>query len=99
MARGRRDLGLERQWREWMAVWRASELSVREFCQRRGLQVAHGVSERHACHVLRIPRASHRYQSIRDERADLRIRLRDLVGSRIRYGYRRLCTLLRREGW
>jgi len=49
--------------------------------------------------VLRVPRASHRYQSIRDERAALRIRLRDLAGSRIRYGYRRLCTLLRREGW
>ncbi len=37
MARGRRDLGLERQWRERMAGWRASGLSVREFCQRRGL--------------------------------------------------------------
>ena len=37
MARGQRDLGLERQWRERMAGWRASGLSVREFCQRRGL--------------------------------------------------------------
>ena len=37
MARGQRDLGLERQWRERMAQWRASGLSVREFCQRRGL--------------------------------------------------------------
>ena len=37
MARGRRDLGLERQWRERMVGWRASGLSVREFCQRRGL--------------------------------------------------------------
>lgn len=37
MARRRRDLGLERQWRERMADWRASGLSVREFCQRRGL--------------------------------------------------------------
>ena len=36
MARGRRDLGLERQWRERMAGWRASGLSVREFCQRSG---------------------------------------------------------------
>lgn len=63
------------------------------------LQVAHGVSERRACQVLRVPRASHRYRSVRDERAALRIRLRDLAGSRIRYGYRRLCVLLRREGW
>ena len=37
MARRQRDLGLERQWRERMAGWRASGLSVRDFCQRRGL--------------------------------------------------------------
>jgi transposase len=37
MARGQRDLGLERQWRERMAIGEASGLSVREFCQRRGL--------------------------------------------------------------
>lgn len=29
----------------------------------------------------------------------MRIRLRDLAGSRVRYGYRRLTVLLRREGW
>jgi len=29
----------------------------------------------------------------------LRMRLRDLAGSRTRYGYRRLTVLLRREGW
>ena len=29
----------------------------------------------------------------------MRIRLRDLAASRVRYGYRRLCILLRREGW
>jgi len=37
MARGQRDLGLERQWRDRMSHWRASGLNVREFCQRRGL--------------------------------------------------------------
>jgi transposase InsO family protein len=35
----------------------------------------------------------------RGERAALRIRLRDLAGSRIRFGYRRLHLLQRREGW
>ena len=63
------------------------------------LQVSYAVSERRACRVLCVPRASCRYQSVRDERAALRIRLRDLAGSRIRYGYRRLHVLLRREGW
>jgi hypothetical protein len=31
--------------------------------------------------------------------ADLRIRLRDLARARVRYGYRRLHILLKREGW
>src|SRR4029077_17563614 len=30
---------------------------------------------------------------------ELRVRLRDLAGTRIRYGYRRLTVMLRREGW
>ena len=39
-----------------------------------------------------------RYKSRRDPQADLRMRLRELAGSRVRYGYRRLTVLLRREG-
>jgi putative transposase len=63
------------------------------------LQVRYVVSERRACRALGFPRASHRYQSVRDERAELRVRLRDLAASRVRYGYRRLHILLRRERW
>jgi len=63
------------------------------------LRVRYAVSERRACGALGFPRASHRYQSVRDERAELRIRLRDLAASRVRYGYRRLHVLLKREGW
>lgn len=37
MAHRRRDPALERQWRERVARWRASGLSVRAFCQQRGL--------------------------------------------------------------
>jgi len=38
MAHGRaRDERKERQWRHWIAEWRASGLSVRAFCGRRGL--------------------------------------------------------------
>ncbi len=36
MARGQRDPVRERQWRERMAQWQASGLSVREFCRRQG---------------------------------------------------------------
>jgi transposase len=38
MAHGRaRDERKERQWRRWIKQWRASGLSVRDFCDRRGL--------------------------------------------------------------
>ena len=40
-----------------------------------------------------------RRQRVRDDQAVLRIRLRDLAASRVRYGYRRLHVLLKREGW
>ena len=63
------------------------------------LQVAYGVSERRACRAMAFPRATHRYRSVRDDRAELRIRLRDLAASRVRYGYQRLHVLLKREGW
>ena len=46
-----------------------------------------------------ITRWSNRYQSRKDSQAALRLRLRELAGSRVRYGYRRLTVLLRREGW
>tara|TARA_R110002096_G_scaffold195931_4_gene378597 strand:+ start:1639 stop:2301 length:663 start_codon:yes stop_codon:yes gene_type:complete len=36
---------------------------------------------------------------VRDDRTELRIRLRDLAASRAHYGYPRLHTLLRREIW
>lgn len=63
------------------------------------LQAAYRVSERRTCQALGFPRSTQRYQSVRDDRAELRIRLRDLAASRVRYGYRRLHILLKREGW
>jgi putative transposase len=46
-----------------------------------------------------ITRWSNRYRSRRDPQTELRLRLRDLAASRVRYGYRRLTVLLRRQGW
>ena len=63
------------------------------------LQVAYQVSERRVCLILGHSRSTHRYQSRRDDRAALRIRLRDLAAARVGYGYQRLHVLLRREGW
>ena len=48
---------------------------------------------------MAFPRSSQRYRGQRDAQPLLRIRLRDLAGTRVRYGYRRLHILLRREGW
>ena len=65
----------------------------------KNVQVAYQVSERRACRVLGHARSTHRYQSIRDDRAELWIRFRDLAASQVRYGYQRLHALLQREGW
>ena len=54
------------------------------------------ISERYAC---RLARSTYRYESTTDEQAALRMRMKELAAVRVRYGYRRLYILLRREGW
>jgi putative transposase len=49
--------------------------------------------------MLSLSNSSLRYRSRRPAAEDLRQRLRALAVERPRYGYRRLCVLLRREGW
>ena len=63
------------------------------------LQAGFQVSERRACAVAGLDRSSHRYRSTAQDQTALRMRLRDLAAVRVRYGYRRLHVLLRREGW
>jgi putative transposase len=57
------------------------------------------ISERRACHATGFARASQRYKWRRDPQVALRIRLKDLAAVAVRYGYRRLHVLVRREGW
>ena len=57
------------------------------------------VSERRAVGAARFCLSSIRYQSCRDPLTALRQRMRELAQSRVRFGYRRLLVLLRREGW
>lgn len=52
-----------------------------------------------ACRLVKIGRSCNRYKSRANDHAALRIRLKDLATSRVRYGYRRLHVLLLREGW
>jgi putative transposase len=64
-----------------------------------GIRQAYQLSENRACGLMGITRWSNRYQSCRDLQSELRMRLRELAGSRTRYGYRRLTVMLRRQGW
>ncbi|MBI1390502.1 MAG: IS3 family transposase [bacterium] len=65
----------------------------------KSLQSGYGISERHACRLLVIRRSTYRSQAhLRDDRA-LRLRIKELSETYVRYGYRRLHILLLREGW
>ena len=65
----------------------------------RWAQAAFAVSERRVARLLPIQLATLRYRSRRDPQLGLRLRLRELAATRVRFGYRRLTVLLRREGW
>ena len=57
------------------------------------------VSIRRACSALRIDRALYVYKSKRGGQADLKQRIKGIAETRVRYGYRCIHVLLRREGW
>lgn len=57
------------------------------------------MSIRRACNVLRAERSSYHYKGCRTEQADLKQRIKEIAETRVRYGYRRIHVLLRREGW
>ena len=60
---------------------------------------SHGYSERRACRMTHQHRSTQRKPSTRDPRTELRQRMHEIVATRIRYGYRRVHILLKREGW
>jgi putative transposase len=63
------------------------------------VQECYGLSERRACRLVEIGRATLRYRPRRrSDEAPVRQRLRELAAARPRFGYRRLHVLLRREG-
>ena len=51
------------------------------------------------CGVLRAERSSYHYRGRRADQAELKKRMREIAETRVRYGYRRIHVLLRREGW
>ncbi len=57
------------------------------------------VSIRRACRALPVDRSTYHYRSRRSGQAELSGRIKEIAATRVRYGYRRIHVLLRREGW
>lgn len=58
-----------------------------------------GVSIRRACKALKFDTSSYHYKSRCPGQAGLERRIKEICETRVRYGYRRVHVLLRREGW
>jgi putative transposase len=54
---------------------------------------------RRACRVLQVDTSTYHYKSRRPGQAGLEHRIKEICQTRVRYGYRRVDVLLRREGW
>ncbi len=59
----------------------------------------HQVSQRRACSALDVDRSTVRYQSRRDDDANLRDAMKAVAKERRRFGYRRLHVMVERQGW
>src|SRR5436309_13370286 len=62
-------------------------------------QTVYRLSQRRAAGLIPVHNGTLRYRSTRDRQDALRQRLRELAAVRVRFGYRRLTVLLKREGW
>lgn len=62
-------------------------------------QTAYRLSQRRAARLIPVRLQTLRYERTRDPQEALRQRLRELAAVRVRFGYRRLTVLLKREGW
>ena len=57
------------------------------------------MSIRRACGNLLLDTSTFHYRSRRPDQAALKERIKDICETRVRYGYRRVHVMLRREGW
>lgn len=58
-----------------------------------------GVSIRRACKVLPVDTSTYHYKSHRADPAMLKKRIKEICETHVRYGYRRVYYILRRDGW
>ena len=63
------------------------------------LDLAYRAGKRRACGVVCLWRAVCYYKSVKQDDSALRMRIREIAETRVRYGYLRIHVLLRREGW
>ena len=56
------------------------------------LKNCHVASERRACRLVGIARRVYSYQSCKDPQTALRLRMKELAMTRMRYGYRKIGT-------
>jgi len=63
------------------------------------LRQAYQISERRACTVVMLHRSTYRRKPKVKGDTALRNRIKDIAKTRVRYGYKRIYVLLRREGW
>lgn len=63
------------------------------------LRQQYGISIRRACRTIRLHLSVYQYKPKRDPQLPLCLRIKEIAGARVRYGYRRIHVLLRREGW
>jgi len=57
------------------------------------------ITVRRACHITLLPTSVWYYQPVGKNDDQLRMRVKEIAEVRIRYGFWRIFTLLRREGW
>src|SRR5690348_7644931 len=63
------------------------------------VRAAWRISIRRACRAVPVDRSTYHYRSKRAGQAPLSKRIKEIAQTRVRYGYRRIHVLLRREGW
>jgi putative transposase len=63
------------------------------------VRAAWRISIRRACRAVPVDRSTYHYRSKRSGQAPLSKRIKEIAATRVRYGYRRIHVLLRREGW
>lgn len=59
----------------------------------------YGLPTQRACRLVKQARSTHSCHSVKNPQAALRQRMREIAQTRVRYGYRCVHVLLKREGW